>query len=321
MSVKFHDYYKTLEVDKSASDKEIKAAYRKLARKYHPDVNKESGAEDRFKEINEAYEVLKDPEKRQRYDQLGSNWQAGQEFDPSGYGFGGFDFSGSSGQGFSGSGFSDFFDILFGGAARGGNPFSGGMNGFSYGARQPVPMDGQDKETDLTITLREAFQGAAKKISLRSVETTASGQRRQRTDSIEVKVPPKATEGMKIRVRGKGSPGRNGGRPGDLYLRIRIRDEDNLQVSGKDILTTVTLSPWDAILGTKVSIPFLDETISLKIPPGTGHGDKLRLAGKGLKNRTGQGDLLVSVKIDIPKSLSPESLKLVEKIKELEQGL
>ena len=325
MSVTYHDYYKTLGVDNDASDKEIKSAYRKLARKYHPDVNKDSDADSKFKKINEAYEVLKDPEKRKRYDQLGSNWQDGQAFtgygtDFSGFDFGGFDF-GNANRGYStgDSGFSDFFDAIFGGASRSsGNPFAD-SDGFSYtyGNRSQPPVDGQDKETDLPITLEEAYFGTTKTLSLKTTETTSAGQRRQTTKNLDVNVPQRATEGMKIRLKGKGSPGRHGGKPGDLFLKIKIKPHPDFEVDGKDLLTEVSISPWEAILGHQARISLFGETLSLKIPPGTSSGERFRIKGRGLKNRTGQGDLYAKIRIVTPRNLSPEEQSLVEQLNQL----
>lgn len=314
MAVKYRDYYETLGLSRSATEKEIKAAYRKLARKYHPDVNKDPSSSQKFKEVSEAYEVLRDPEKRKRYDQLGHNWEAGQEF--SGFDFGGYDFSRA--QTHTTSDFSDFFDILFGNMGAGSgfrrtagrHPFEsmGQEDRFGYRTR-PAPQKGADRETDLNITVEEAYQGARKDITLRS-------SREPRTHSLQVKIPPRATEGMKIRVPKKGTPGQHGGEPGDLFLRIRIRPGDAFSVEGKDLVAKLEIPFWDAVLGADREISLFGETIPVRIPPGTPGGQRIRIPGKGLKNRTGQGDLLVEVRVRIPDDLQPEETALVESLRD-----
>ncbi len=319
MGVKYHDYYETLGVTKESSDKEIKSAYRKMARKYHPDVNKESESDNKFKEITEAYEVLKDPEKRARYDQLGHNWQQGQDF--SDINFGGFDFRGG---GQSSSNYSDFFDVMFGGA--GGNPFGGASRGnpfeqmYGQQARQPrqMPIDGTDREIDLGITVKEAYQGVKKSIKIRTTKTV-DGRKMPHTHSLEIKIPPRATEGMKIKVPGKGVSGKNGGKNGNLFLKIKINSDQSYRAEGKDLLSHITLTPWDALLGSNLTLDFFGEPLEVNIPKKSRGGEQILLQGKGLKNRTGEGDLILELRVQMPEHLSREEMDLLRQLKDLHE--
>jgi curved DNA-binding protein len=319
MGVKYHDYYETLGVTKESSDKEIKSAYRKMARKYHPDVNKESNSDNKFKEISEAYEVLKDPDKRARYDQLGHSWQQGQDF--SDYNSGGFDFRGG---GQSSSNFSDFFDVMFGGA--GGNPFGGANQGnpfeqrYSQQARQPrqMPVDGADRDIDLGITVKEAYQGVQKSLKIRTTKMVA-GRKAPHTHSLEIKIPPRATEGMKIKVPGKGSAGTSGGKNGNLFLKIKLNPSPGYTAEGKDIIHSIAITPWDAVLGKMVNLNFFGETLEINIPKKSRGGERIRIAGKGLKNRTGEGDLVIDVKVQMPEHLSREEMALLKQLKEVHE--
>lgn len=311
MSVKYHDYYATLGVARDASEKEIKAAYRKMARKYHPDTSKDAASEQKFKEVSEAYEVLKDPDKRARYDQLGHNWQQGQDF--SDFQAGGFDFrnarTGGSGD------FSDFFDILFNTAGQ--SPFGGargrGQNPFEdlYGqASQPPrqePLRGEDKTVDLNITLEEAWRGAKKNVKIRS-STKQDGRTKPVTHELEIRIPEKATENMKIKVPGRGTPGRHGGPAGDLYLNLKIRSSERFSVDGKDLIRRVDIAPWDAALGAKLPIDLFGEHLDVNVPKRARGDEKLRIKGKGLKNRTGQGDLYVQLHLVMPDDLNHDEL-------------
>jgi curved DNA-binding protein len=321
MAVKFQDYYDTLGVARTASQDEIQKAYRKLARKYHPDVNKEPGAEDKFKQVTEAYEVLKDPEKRKKYDTLGPNWQAGQDFTPppgwqqgapfdrrSYEGPGEFDFGSFRSSG----GFSDFFETLFGGG------FGGG------GARQPGgargeagswSMRGQDIEADLTISLEEAYRGASKALSLQAVEAGPDGTPQRTTKQLNVTIPAGVTEGTRIRLAGQGSPGIGKGAAGDLFLRIHIAPHPVFQLDGHNLLVTVPVAPWEAALGAKVDVPTLDGPVKMTVPPGTESGRRFRLRGKGLpKGRGERGDLYTTVHIAVPKTLTTEERELFQQL-------
>ncbi len=315
MSVAYKDYYTVLGVERDAEAAEIKKAYRKLARKYHPDRNKAPDASERFKEISEAYEVLRDPEKRKQYDELGSNWQAGQNFTPppgwedmhfrtyrAGGGQGGNAFEQFGGLG----GFSEFFQMLFGQ----GGPGQGGFRGehvFGGDPRQgwgaPRQFRGQDHEASLTISLEDAYHGARKSIYL----TDNTGQRKQ----YDVRIPPGTTNGARIRLGGQGGEGGNGGDAGDLLLRIQLAPHPSFRVEGHDLETELRLKPWEATLGTTAKVQTVDGAAKVRIAPGTQAGQRLRLSGKGLPKRgKGRGDLYVVVRIAIPKSLTAEEKRL-----------
>lgn len=313
MSVKYQDYYQILGVSRNATPKEIQAAYRKLARKYHPDVNKAEDAEEQFKKINEAYEVLKDEEKRRLYDQLGSNWKNGQDFNaPPGWkytsGDGGsayeFHFSGDSG------GFSDFFETLFGGGRF--RDFSG-FKGFSTG-RTNWAQKGEDREAELAISLEEAYHGVEKKFKLQVLEPRNDGTMAHSVKEYNVKIPPGVTEGSKIRLQGQGNPGFNGGLPGDLYLKIRLLPHKIFSVENSNLVAEVKVSPWEAILGTEANVSTLEGNVVIKIPPGTGSGQRFRIRGGGLAGKGGRGDLYLVAKIVVPKKLTREERKLVEQL-------
>lgn len=317
MSVEYKDYYKILGVEKSASKEEINKAYKKLARKYHPDLNQgDKKAEERFKEINEAHEVLKDAEKRKMYDQLGPNWQHGQNFQrPPGFENMHFDFSGMGGSSgsFGGSGFSDFFETLFGGGGRGfsnagfdSRSFGGG--GFGGFAQQP--RKGRDVEAQLTLTLEEAYHGGKKALTL-------SGAPGAAPRALEVNIPAGVKNGARIRLSGQGDPGAMGGPNGDMYLKVLIQPHRDFTLDDADILYDLHLTPWDAALGAKVTVPTLSGKVELNIAPGTGSGKKLRLRGKGLGSGKTKGDQFVRISIDVPEPATPEAQKLWEGLREL----
>ncbi len=307
MSVKYKDYYKTLNVDRKADADTIQKAFRKLARKYHPDVNKDPGAEDKFKELNETYEVLKDPVKRDKYDNLGANWQSGDPFSGFRGGGGGNPFSGFSGAGpaggFGGGDFSDFFETLFGGAGFGGQ--SDGFNPFGNQNRPP-PQKGEDLEVEITINLADAYHGATRNLNLAS----GSGQKK----SYQIKIPPGATEGMKIRLSGQGKVGVNGVPNGDLFLKVKLEKHPLFKVDGKNINTTVDVAPWEAALGAKIEVPTLDGMVTMTIPPGAQGGQKMRLKGKGFPHKNTRGDLYVHLNLVVPSQLSDAERKLFEKL-------
>jgi len=330
MAVKFKDYYEVLGVGRDASADDIRKAYRRLARKHHPDMNKgNQQAEERFKEINEAYEVLRDPEKRKRYDALGANWKQGMDFTPPpGWENVRFEFGPGGGYEFSdfggGSGFSDFFNMLFGGGG-----FGSRMGGFDTAdgtagmgsrgttgwrphrspfGRTAAPERGHDAQADLELTLEEAHRGGKKSLSLQQ----SDGQ----TRTLTVTIPAGVTDGSKIRLAGQGIPGASGAKAGDLFLRVRILPHRVYRVEDHDITMDLPLAPWEAALGTKASVPTLDGNVTLTIPPGTSSGQKLRLRDKGLNNRTGpRGDHYVVVKIVVPRKLSDRERELFETMK------
>ncbi len=329
MAVKFQDYYEVLEVPRGASQDDIRKAYRKLARKYHPDVNKTKDAEERFKKIGEAYEVLGDPEKRKRYDTLGENWSAGQDFTPPP----GWDFFGQKGAGgrsgafrfesfgdspFEGKGFSDFFEMLFGRGFGGLGDFGAGDQtsdlGFETGRRGGGTATGGDHEAEITITLEEAYAGARKQIALQS-EETGRGRPARTIKRIEVTVPAGITDGKRLRLAGQGARGRAGGPAGDLYLIIRIAPHPRFRVRGADIEVDVPITPWEAALGAKIDLPIVGGTATLTLPAGIASGKKLRLKGKGLLAGPGQpGDLYAVIKIEVPKALTARERQLFEEL-------
>ncbi|MFZ7104239.1 MAG: DnaJ C-terminal domain-containing protein [Peptococcaceae bacterium] len=315
MAVKYQDYYQLLGIAREASQKEIQAAFRKAARKYHPDVNKSPEAEEKFKLINEAYEVLKDPEKRKLYDQLGSNWQAGQDFrPPPGWEQANHGPSGSGGYYYTSSNdfgdfnFSDFFQEIFGGGS--------GFRNFSPrgGSRGNWSQKGEDREAELSITLEEAYRGAVKTIQLQVMEEQGGGQLLRKTKSYDIKIPAGTVEGSKIRLKGQGSPGIGGGPPGDIYLKINIAPHNTYGIDGADLSTEIKISPWAAILGTKVDVPTLDGKVQMTIPPGTQSEQRFRLKGKGIPQKSAPGDLYAKIRISIPKVISKEEKELIEKL-------
>jgi curved DNA-binding protein len=310
MAVKYEDYYKTLGVARNASADDIQKAYRRLARKYHPDVNKEKAAEAQFKLINEAYEVLKDPEKRNRYDELGENWQAGQDFrPPPGWQ------TRSGGQRRAGQatvedigGFSDFFESIFGGSGFGArtSPFGGRTNGPH---RRVRGEPGEDVTADLHISLGEVFHGGTRRIEVQ----TPGGP----SKSIDVRIPRGATEGSTIRLAGQGNPSDSGGVAGDLLLRVHVAPDPRFEIDGSTLKSVVPVTPWEAALGAKIEISLFDSTATVTVPPGSQSGQKLRLRGKGLPKRGAgkeHGDLIAELRIVVPKELSDEERALYEQL-------
>ncbi|HMH19442.1 MAG TPA: DnaJ C-terminal domain-containing protein [Burkholderiales bacterium] len=297
--MKYKDYYGVMGVERKATPEEIKSAYRKLARKYHPDVSKEPGAEEKFKEIGEAYETLKDPQKRAAYDQLGSH-SPGQDFrPPPGWGkqFGDGQFS------FDDIDLADLFAGIAGGRHR---------SGRSAGA-----MPGQDYEVAAPITLEDAYRGTELELKLAIPEYDRSGFTRRVERSVKARIPKGATDGQRLRLPGKGSKGLNGGRDGDLYLNIALHPHRLFRVSGHDLYLDLPLAPWEAVLGTSVQVPTLGGSVSLKVPPGTHAGQQLRLAGRGLpKPRAGEGDLFAIVQIAVPTAASERERALFKELAE-----
>ena len=311
MAVRFKDYYETLGVPRTASPEDIKQAFRKLARIHHPDVakNKATG-EARFKEINEAYEVLSDPEKRRRYDELGANWQDGG---------GGPYTQGGVQRGrarppqgepdfeFGGTGFSDFFESFFGGGRVGfGSSRHAGDDDGAF------THPGRDVEADLLVTLEEALRGSLRKVTLRR---PASNGRGARADTYQVRIPAGVREGQRIRLAGQGGPGHGGGATGDLYLWVRLARHPDFSVQGTDLHCDLDLAPWEAVLGVQAKIPTLDGPTSLRVPPGTAAGSQLRLRGLGLPREDGRrGNLYATVRIQVPPSTSLEERALWEQL-------
>lgn len=288
--MEFKDYYAILGVAKDATQDEIKRAYRKLARKYHPDVSKEPDAEARFKELNEANEVLKDPEKRAAYDQLGSQWRAGQEFHPPPDWDAGFEFSGGGFTGADAREFSEFFESLFGASSP-----PGGMRG----ARGRARSRGEDHHARILIRLEDSFHGAQRSIQLQAPEVDAQGRVRLRKRTLNLHIPKGIGAGQKIRLAGQGAPGMAGGAPGDLYLEIEFEPHPLFQVEGRDLYLSVPLAPWEAALGAQIQVPSPGGRLEMRIPAGAQSGQKLRLKGRGLPGQP-PGDLYAVLKIVNP---------------------
>jgi len=313
MAVQFRDYYETLGVSKTASEDEIRSAFRKLARKYHPDVAKDKKtAEEKFKHINEAYEVLSDPEKRRKYDQLGENWNQPGGFQPppqwGGGQPGGFRWGGGENGGvefeFGGTGFSDFFEAFFGGG-RGRSAFGG------FGQRGTMAERGSDVEADIMVTLEEALHGSTRQVSLRRAGS-------EKTETYQVKIPRGVREGQRIRLAGQGEAGERGGKSGDLFLRVRLARHPDFSVEGSDLVHEVKIAPWQTVLGDQIIVPTLEGNARLKLPPGTQGGQRFRLRGRGLPGVSGQrGDLYVVMQITVPKKLSDSEQKLWEQLAQL----
>ena len=306
MSVHYKDYYQVLGIPRSASEADIKKAFRKLAREHHPDVAKDKHrAEERFKEINEAYEVLGDTEKRARYDELGANWKAGAEFrPPPGWrGFGdarGFGGAGRQPGGdfrFGGTGFSDFFEQLFG-SMRGGSRFHVDEDEAFMAER------GRDIEGDILVTLEEVMRGSVRSVTVRHG---------QRTETYQVRIPVGVREGQRLRLSGRGEQGSGGA--GDLYLRVRLARHPDFEVQGHDLVHETELAPWEVVLGTTVKVPTLGSEVSIRIPAGTQNGQKLRVRGKGLATREGHaGDLIVQARVEVPKAVGDAERRAWEEL-------
>ena len=309
MSAQFRDYYQTLGVPKTAAADEIKSAFRKLARKFHPDTAKDKkAAEEKFKEINEAYEVLCDPEKRRKYDEFGANWEHGappQRSSRAG-GFGGARRGGGAEDfEFGGTGFSDFFEQMFGGSRR------GGRGGFSGGGFDESPQRGEDVEADVMVTLEEALHGSTRQISFRRGDS-------KKVETYTVKIPKGICEGQRIRLAGQGGTGSSGGGAGDLYLRVKFQRHPDFDVEGSDLNYELEVPAWDAVLGCDVYVPTLEGRAKLKLAPGTQAGKKLRLPGMGLPVKGGQrGDIYATVQLTVPSSLSSAEKVLWEKIADI----
>lgn len=314
MAVQFRDYYETLGVSKTASEDEIKSAFRKLARKFHPDVAKDKkAAEEKFKQINEAYEVLSDPEKRRKYDQLGANWnQPGGGFQPppgwgAGQPGGGYQWGGGNGEGvefeFGGTGFSDFFETFFGGG-RGRSAFGG------FGQHTAAER-GSDVEADIMVTLEEALHGSTRQVSLRRAGS-------KKTETYQVKIPRGVREGQRIRLAGQGEAGERGGRRGDLFLRVRLARHPDFSVEGNDLVHEVKIAPWQAVLGDQLMVPTLEGDVRLKLPAGTQGGQRFRLRERGLPGVSGnRGDLYVVTQITLPKKLTDREREIWKQLAEL----
>lgn len=313
--MEYKDYYEVMGVPRKASQDEIRKAYRKLARKYHPDVNSEKDAEERFKELGEAYAVLKDPEKRAAYDQLGSDWQAGQDFRPppgwqqrSGRQDSGFEgFEGAAGA----EHFSDFFEDLFGRGFSSSGGARSQQGGFGGGFRS----GGQDHHARISIDIRDSYNGASRSIQMQMPELGADGRVINRQRVLNVKIPKGIRQGQQIRLKKQGAPAPGGGEAGDLYLEVEFQPDDYLHAEGKDVFLKLPLAPWEAALGGKVTVPVPSGDIDLTIPPNSTQGQKLRVKGKGLPGKN-PGDLYVILDVRFPPADSDKAREVYTKMKE-----
>ena len=295
--MKYQDYYKILGVQRDADQAEIKKAYRKLARRYHPDVNKDSGAEDKFKEANEAYEVLKDPDTRQAYDRFGADWKHGQQFDGAAAGFGGFGGGGHSSGNFGGGDFSDFFESIFGGGFQ--------QQGSPY---HQVRRRGSDQQLKLDISLEEAYHGGAKTIQF------ANSPGSSETKKLKINIPKGVHQGQKIRLAKQGQPSPNGGESGDLYLEMNILPHPLFRLEERNVILRLPITPWEAAEGARLKVPTLSGEVELTIKPGMQSGQKMRLKGKGMPGPE-VGDQLVEIMIQTPPADNDRAKKFYSAMK------
>jgi curved DNA-binding protein len=304
--MKYKDYYERLGVSKTATDDDIKKQYRRLARKYHPDVSKEKDAEEQFKSVKEAYEVLKDPEKRKMYDKMGHNPDGSAFNPPPDFDFNQYQQSHGSGQHYShfdGADFGDFFENMF------------GARGAGYRQQRTRDIKGEDIHVNLTITLEEAYHGDQRTIELQEPQTKANGQVSYENKKLTIKIPPGVTQGQKIRLKGQGNPGIGKADHGDLYITIHIASHASYSLEGKQVGYTLPLTPWEAALGAEVACKTLGGTIKLKIAPNSETGQKLRLKGRGLPGNP-SGDQMVTLKVILPKADSEKAKAIYEKMRE-----
>jgi curved DNA-binding protein len=307
--MEFKDYYAIMGVKRDATQDEIKRAYRKLARKYHPDVSKESDAETRFKEVGEAYEVLKDPEKRAAYDQLGTNWKAGQDFRPPPDWDQGFEFHGGGFTGADAEQFSDFFESLFGRGGYGG--------GYTRDARREFHARGEDTYAKVLIDLEDAYHGATRTLTLKHTELGADGRPQLKERTLNVRIPKGVRQGQHIRLAQQGGAGIGKGGAGDLYLEVEFRPHPLYHVEGKDVFLDLPVAPWEAALGATIKVPTPSGRVDLKIPAHSSGGRKLRLKGRGIPAKQ-PGDLYVVLQIALPPA---ESDAAKSAYREFEQAL
>lgn len=302
--MEFKDYYEILGVEKSANQDEIKRAYRKLARKYHPDVSKLADAEEKFKQLGEAYEVLKDPEKRSAYDRLGANWQSGQDFNPPPDWDAGFEFSGGGYTGSDSAAYSDFFESLFGQGFR-----------QHQAGRQHYRQRGEDHHAKILIDIEDAYHGATKSINLQIPTVDQDGRVTAKTRTLNVKIPKGVKQGQHIRLAGQGSAGVGGGEAGDLYLEVDFNGHSVYRAEGRDLYVDLPIAPWEAALGATIKAPTPGGTVDLKIPAGSKSGSKLRLKGRGIPGST-PGDIYVVLKIVVPAAETEETKQLYRQLQQ-----
>ena len=291
--MEYKDYYRILGVAKDATRDDIKRAYRRLARKYHPDVSREADAETRFKEVNEAHEVLKDPDQRAAYDRLGGQWRGGQDFTPPPGWDTGFEFRAGGPGGVGDAGFSDFFESLFGGRS----PF-GHAGGFNAGAAH-ASRKGEDHRARIRISLEDAFHGAQRTLQLQAPTLDAQVRVSIEPHALNVRIPKGIQEGQQIRLAGQGGQGAAGAGRGDLYLEVEFEPHPRFRAEGRDLHTELTITPWEAALGARVKSPTLGGPVEVKIPAGARGGQRLRLAGRGLPGKP-PGDQYLTLQIQTP---------------------
>ena len=301
--MEYKDYYAIMGLERNATQDEVKRAYRKLARKYHPDVSKEADAELKFKELGEANEVLKDPEKRAAYDQLGANWKAQQDFHPPPGWDSGFEFHGAPPGGGGQHDFSDFFESLFGHRTS-----AGGAGGGFH-------MHGEDHHAKILIDLEDSFKGASRSISLQMPEVTPEGHVTTRSRTLKVRIPKGIRQGQQIRLGGQGATGMGSGKAGDLYLEVEFKPHRFYRVEGADVYLDLPLAPWEAALGASIKAPTPSGLIDLKIPANSQAGKKLRLKGRGIPAKT-PGDLYLVLQIALPPADTEETRALYRRMQE-----
>lgn len=305
--MEYKDYYTILGVEKDASQDEVKRAYRRLARKYHPDVNKDPDAENMFKDLGEAYEVLKDPEKRAAYDKFGSNWQGGQDFKPPPNWDAGFEFSGGGFTGAEHGGYSDFFEELF------------GHGRFTQAGQRTAGfrMQGENQHAKIVIRLEDAFHGSKQTITLSRAQVDEQGHVRTEPHTLHVTIPKGITQGQRIRLKGQGNPGYGNAPNGDLFLEIAFGEHPLFHAEGMDIHHTLAITPWEAALGATMTVPTLGGPIEMKIPPGSQGGRQLRLKGRGLSTNNKNGDQYNTLRIIVPEPKNEEQKKLYQEMARL----
>ena len=308
--MEFKDYYEIIGVKRDATQDEIKRAYRKLARKYHPDVSKEAGAEARFKEVGEAYEVLKDPEKRAAYDQLGANWKAGQEFRPPPDWDQGFEFHGGGFTGADAQQFSDFFESLFGRGGLGG--------GYTRQTYREFHGRGEDTYARVMIDIEDAYRGATRTLTIKHTELGSDGRPQLKERALNVRIPKGVRQGQHIRLTEQGGAGIGGGEAGDLYLEVGFRPHPFYKVEGKDVYLNLPVAPWEAVLGASVKVPTPTGLVDLKVPANSSSGCKLRLKARGIPAMA-PGDLYVVLQVVLPKADSVAARKSYEAFRKVNE--
>lgn len=306
--MQFRDYYEVLGVPRDATADDIKKAFRKLARKYHPDVSKEKDAEARMKDVNEAYAVLSDPEKRAAYDQLGRNYQPGQDFRPPPNWDAGFEFSGHGFSPDEAAGFSDFFEQIFGRAGMGGRGY-----GQSYTRHGQARAQGEDHHAKVLLDLEDAFTGATRQIALRVPKLDAQGRVTLESRTLNVKIPRGIKAGQIIRLAGQGAPGFGGGPTGDLLLEVHFKPHPRFRAEGRDLFMTLPVAPWEAALGGVVSVDLPGGAVKVRIPEGAQSGRQLRVRGKGIPGEP-PGDLLLTLEVVLPPADTPKARAFYEQM-------